>query len=191
MKICVYGAASNLINDKYIKKVEEIAETLAKRGHDLVFGAGASGLMGAAARGFKRGGAKIYGIIPHFFKTDTIEAIYEQCDKLIFTDTMRERKSKMEELADAFLIVPGGIGTFEEMFEIITLKQLAQHKKPVAFYNIFNYYDTLMEFLEHCEREQFIREGCHNLYLSSDKNDEIIDYLENSKPVDLGIKDLK
>ena len=191
MKICVFGAASNQIDEKYIEKTEELGLALAKRGHELVFGAGASGLMGAAARSFKKGGAKITGVIPSFFKTETVEAIYDECDEFIFTESMRERKQIMEDMADAFIVVPGGIGTLEEMFEIITLKQLARHKKPIVFYNIYNYYDKLMEFLDSCEKERFIREGCHNLYISSDNNDEIIDYIENGKPFELGIKDLK
>ena len=109
MNICVFGAASSEIDQKYIEDVELMAETLAKNGHSLVFGAGGQGLMGAAARGFKKGGAKITGVIPTFFKEAQVEAIYEECDELIYTDTMRERKAIMEDNADAFVIVPGGI----------------------------------------------------------------------------------
>lgn len=191
MRICVFGAASDLIDEKYIKLTEKLCIKLAKNGHDLVFGAGANGLMGAAARGFKEGGSHIVGIIPHFFTTDTVEPIYEGCDEVIFTETMRERKQKMEDMADAFIIAPGGIGTLEEMFEIITLKQLVQHKKPIVFYNIFNYYDKLMDFMAHCESEKFIREGCHNLYITTDNNDEIVEYLKNYVPGDFGVKDFK
>lgn len=191
MRICVFGAASDLIDEKYIKQTEELCCKLAKNGHDLVFGAGANGLMGAAARAFKRGGGHITGIIPSFFTTDTIEPIYDKCDELIFTETMRERKKKMEDLADAFVVVPGGIGTLEEMFEIITLKQLSQHTKPIAFYNIFNYYDKLMEFMSHCENEKFIREGCHRLYISSGNDEEIINYVEDDTPFEFNIKDFK
>ncbi len=191
MKICVFGAASDQIDEKYIKRIEELCYILAKRGHELVFGAGANGLMGAAARGFKRGGAKITGVIPSFFKTETVEAIYEECDEIIFTETMRERKKIMEDSADAFVVVPGGIGTLEELFEIITLKQLARHKKPIAFYNVYNYYDKLMEFMDHCEYERFIREGCHNLYIATDNDDKIIEYIEDDTPFELGLKDLK
>ncbi len=191
MKICVFGAASNLIDDKYIKRTEILCQELANRGHSLVFGAGANGLMGAAARGFKRGGGKITGVIPHFFKTETVEAIYEECDELMFTETMRERKKLMEDNADAFIVVPGGIGTLEELFEIITLKQLARHKKPIAFYNIYNYYDKLLGFMDHCENEKFIREGCHNLYISSDIDEKIINYIEDTTPFELGLSDLK
>lgn len=191
MKICVFGAASNLIDEKYVTRTEALCEELAKRGHSLVFGAGANGLMGAAARGFKNGGGKITGVIPHFFKTETVEAIYNECDDIIFTDTMRERKKIMEDEADAFIIVPGGIGTLEEMFEIITLKQLARHKKPIAFYNIYGYYDKLMEFLDSCEKENFIREGCHNLYVTSDDDNKIIECMEDTTPFTLGLEELK
>ena len=191
MKICVFGAASDLIDKNYIDMTEQLSYKLAQRGHELVFGAGANGLMGAAARGFKKAGSKITGIIPDFFKTETVEVIYDKCDELIFTDSMRERKKLMEDKAEAFVVVPGGIGTLEELFEIITLKQLARHKKPIAFYNINNYYDGLIDFLNHCEKEQFIREGCHNLYLATDNKDELIEYIENDEPFELGLKDLK
>ncbi len=191
MRICIFGAASDLIDNKYVERVEALALKLAERGHDLVFGAGANGLMGAAARGFTKGGGKITGIIPSFFLEDTVEPIYDKCDELIYTDTMNERKEGMEDIADAFIIVPGGIGTLEEMFEVITLKQLCQHKKPIAFYNIFNYYDKLMEFMVFSEQERFIREGCHNLYISTENDDELIDYLEDDKPFELTLKDLK
>lgn len=191
MRICIFGAASDLIDKKYVERVEALALKLAERGHDLVFGAGANGLMGAAARGFTKGGGKITGIIPSFFLEDTVEPIYDKCDELIYTDTMNERKEGMEDIADAFIIVPGGIGTLEEMFEVITLKQLCQHKKPIAFYNIFNYYDKLMEFMVFSEKEKFIREGCYNLYISTENDDELIDYLEDDTPFDLTLKDLK
>ena len=111
MKICIFGAASAHIDEIYIKAVEELGEKLAKRGHTLVFGAGATGLMGAAARGFKRGGAFVHGVIPEFFRDEQVEAIYGDCDKITYTKTMSERKFIMEEEAEAFIIAPGGIGT--------------------------------------------------------------------------------
>ena len=141
LRICVYGAASPSIDEKYIAAAEALGGVLADRGHSMVFGAGARGLMGAAARGAKRGGARIHGIIPTFFKEEDIEAIYTECDELTFTEDMRERKRLMEENADAFIIMPGGIGTYEEFFEILTLKQLGRHKKPIVIYNAFGYYD--------------------------------------------------
>ena len=136
MRICVYGAASPIIDPEYIRLVEIMGEKMAKRGHSLVFGGGGNGLMGAAARGVKKGGGHILGVIPKFFDDEKIEAVYSECDELIEPDTMRERKQIMEDNAEAFIIVPGGIGTFEEFFEILTLKQLCRHNKPIAIYNL-------------------------------------------------------
>ena len=121
MRICLYGAASPTIDPAYIQATEEFGRELAQRGHSLVFGGGGQGLMGAAARGFHEGGGHILGIIPRFFAEDDIEATSCLCDRVIETDTMRQRKQLMEENADAILMVPGGIGTYEEFFEILTL----------------------------------------------------------------------
>ena len=129
MKICVFGAASSLIDPAYIEKVEELGREMVKRGHSLVFGGGARGLMGAVARGVRAEGGYIFGVIPKFFEEEDVEVIFRQCDELIKPDTMRERKQLMEDNADAFIIVPGGIGTFEEFYEILTLKQLCRHNK--------------------------------------------------------------
>lgn len=191
MNICVFGAASSEIDDKYIKAVELMGETLAKSGHNLVFGAGGQGLMGAAARGFKKGNAKITGIIPVFFKDADIEAIYEECDELIYTESMRERKAKMEELADAFIIVPGGIGTFEELFEVLTLKQLGRHKKAIVIYNVDGYYDSMESMLDHSIEEHFVKENCKMLYSVFADLQSMIDYLEADIQVDFTVKQLK
>lgn len=191
MNICVFGAASSEIDDKYIKAVELMGETLAKSGHNLVFGAGGQGLMGAAARGFKKGNAKITGIIPEFFKEADIEAIYEECDELIYTESMRERKAKMEELADAFIIVPGGIGTFEELFEVLTLKQLGRHKKAIVIYNVDGYYDSMESMLDHSIEEHFVKENCKMLYSVFADLQSMIDYLEADIQVDFTVKQLK
>lgn len=191
MKICIFGASSNEIDKKYIEAVEKLGAFLAQKGHSLVFGAGANGLMGAAARGFKANGGKIYGVIPEFFRRECVEVIYTECDEIIYTETMSQRKAKMEELADAFIIVPGGIGTFEEFFEVLTLKQLARHTKPIAIFDIFGYYDKLEDFLEYSIKEGFIRENCKSLYCCSDDVEKTVDYIENDKPLKRSIRELK
>ena len=122
MRICVYGAASPTIDPAYIEAVEKMGKEMAARGHSLVFGGGGNGLMGAAARGVRTAGGYILGVIPKFFDQENIEAICDFCDELIQPDTMRQRKQIMEDNADAFIVTPGGIGTFEEFFEILTLK---------------------------------------------------------------------
>lgn len=182
MKICVFGAASAHIDEKYIKAVEELGEKMAKRGHSLVFGAGGTGLMGAAARGVKRGGGYIHGVVPSFFKENGVEQLYEECDEITYTDTMRERKALMEEDAEAFIITPGGVGTFEELFEVITLKQLNRHDKAIAFLNIDGYYDDLIKLMDTACKRAFVSESCLTLYEFFTQSDRLLDYLEGYVP---------
>ncbi len=191
MRICVYGAASPTIDEKYIQATELLGEVLAKRGHDLVFGGGGNGLMGAAARGFHRGGAHIIGVIPKFFETENVEAICDFCNELIMPDTMRERKQTMEDHADAFVIVPGGIGTYEEFFEILTLKQLCRHSKPIALYNLFGYYNELHATMQSAMEKEFIKESCKQLYLLTEDMNALIRYIEDPHQTEYTLKHFK
>ena len=191
MRICVYGAASPTIDPEYIRQTEILGEEMAKRGHSLVFGGGANGLMGAAARGVKKGGGSILGVIPKFFENETIEAIYDKCDELLTPDTMRERKQLMEDNSDAFIITPGGIGTYEEVFEILTLKQLCRHNKPIAIFNIMGYYDGLNEVMNQAMQKNFIRENCSTLFRITDSLDELLGYIETPVDDTLTVKQLK
>lgn len=191
MRICVYGAASPTIDKSYIETVEKMGKEMVLRGHSLVFGGGGNGLMGAAARGVRSEGGKILGVIPKFFDEENIEAICDFCDELIQPDTMRERKQIMEDNADAFIIVPGGIGTFEEFFEILTLKQLCRHNKPIAIYNINGYYDELNQVLIEAVKKNFIRENCTDLYEITDDLGKIFAYIENPENKAHTVKELK
>ena len=191
MKICVYGAASPKIEKKYIEEVEKLGLMMAGRGHELVFGAGENGLMGAAARGVKRGGGRIHGIIPAFFRDENVEAIYPLCDELTFTKDMRERKQLLEDSSDAFIIVPGGIGTFEEFFEVLTLKQLGRHSKPIVIFNIDGYYDDLIAVLTGAEEKGFINENCLKLYGCTADAAEALRLVEEHRDESLNVRDLK
>ena len=182
MKICIFGAASAHIDQKYIDKVEALGEELAKRGHSLVFGCGGSGLMGAAARGFKRGGGYVHGVVPSFFRDEGVEQLFLESDKITYTATMSERKKTMEDDAEAFIIVPGGVGTFEEFFEVLTLKQLGRHEKAIAIFNIDGYYDNLEKFMQEVTERKFITFKCYELYSYFNSADELIKYLESYKP---------
>ena len=191
MKICVFGAASNNIDAVYTQTAYAFARHLADRGHSLVFGAGKDGMMGAAAKGFTDGKAEVVGVIPHFFDDFAVEVKYPACTQLIYTETMRERKAKMEELAEAFVITPGGIGTFEEFFEVLTLKQLGRHKKPIAIYNMNGYYDDLESILENAIAQGFLNKECRDIYKISNDPQVLIDYLENDDASELTLYDLK
>ncbi len=177
MRICVYGAASNEIDTTFISDGEKLGEQLAKKGHSLVFGGGANGLMGAVARGVYKQKGTILSIAPNFFNVDGI--LYEHCTEYIYTDTMRERKMLMEEHSDAFIVTPGGIGTFEEFFEILTLRSLDRHKKPIAILNTNGYYDNLIEFLKIGVKQNFLKDENLNLFFVSESVDDVIKYLEN------------
>ena len=154
MELCVFGAASDAVPEVYIKQTEYLGERLAASGHTLVFGGGATGMMGAAARGARRMGGHIVGVAPRFFDTPGI--LTELCDELILTETMDERKSLMEARADGFIVAPGGIGTLDEFFEVLTLRSLQRHAKPVALFSIEGYYDALLGFLRTMEAQAFI-----------------------------------
>ena len=190
MRICVFGAASPTIDREYIEKVEALGREMAKRGHSLVFGGGGNGLMGAAARGVRDGGGHILGVIPKFFEEENVEAYFESCDELIQTETMRQRKQIMEDNADAFIVVPGGIGTFEEFFEILTLKQLCRHNKPIALYNICGYYNELSRMMDVAIEKHFVRDNCSELYMVTADPEAMLSYIE--APVkDFALKQLK
>ncbi len=179
MNICIYGASSNKIDQSYIEHGEQLGRVIAERGHTLIFGGGANGLMGAAARGAYEKGGKIIGVAPSFFNVDGV--LFEKCDKLIRTETMRERKQKMEDLADGFIMTPGGIGTFEEFFEILTLKQLGRHQKPIAVLDTNGYYDTLVQLMRDAVDQEFMTESCLSLYGVFSSPDEAVDYIEHNK----------
>lgn len=186
MKICIFGASGTELDAAYISAVEELGEKLAQRGHSLVFGGGTNGLMGAAARGFKKGGGHITGVAPRFFDVPGI--LYEQCDEFVYPDSMRDRKKYMEDNSDAFIVVPGGIGTYEEFFEVLTLKQLARHAKPIALYNINGFFDALNTLIEKNTADGFIRKQTTELYFTSDDAEKITEYVENDKTDISGIK---
>lgn len=147
MNICLFGAANDKIESCYKTEVERMCENLAKNGHDLVFGGGATGCMGAAARGFYKGGGEIFGYVPYFIADNDVEPVFEKCTKLIYTDSINVRKELMESNADVFLVVPGGIGTMEEFFEILVAKSLKQHSKRIILLNANDYYHEVLEFI--------------------------------------------
>lgn len=177
MNICIYGASSNAIDPFYLDETEKLGRSMSRRSHTLVFGGGNTGLMGAAARGMAENQGKILGVSPHFFHRDDI--LYHQCTELILTDTMRQRKQKMEDLADGFIMLPGGIGTFEEFFEILTLKQLRQHWKPIAIWNGKGYFNPMLELLSHAVDENFMKPACLTLFSVFEEIEPMLDYLEN------------
>lgn len=194
MNICVFGAGSPKVDPEYLTSAEQLGEAIAKRGHNLVFGGGRNGLMGAVARGTKVAGGRVVGVVPQFFLDEDIEPIFEYCDELIITKDMAERKDKMEELSDAFIITPGGIGTFEEFFQMLVLKQLNKHNKAMAVYNVNGYYFGIEALMHTGAEESFLRENTLKLYKSfpGDELERMLTYVETDHETEnMSVKDLK
>lgn len=191
MNICVYGAASTTISKEHVQKIESLGKTLAKRGHSLVFGGGANGAMGAVARGAKSENAnEIVAVVPNFLNVDGV--IYTECTKVFYTETMRERKKMLEELSDAFIITPGGLGTFDELFEILSLKQLSRTNKPIVIFNSFGYYDPLIEMLKKAIEGNFMSQKNLELFKATDDINDVFTYIENyDASIKLNLAELK
>lgn len=194
MQICVFGASSSSISERHKMAAQKLGKSIAQRGHGIIYGAGASGVMGAVANGAFDEGGQITGVVPSFFEDEDMGVdgrIFKNCTELIKTESMRERKFIMEDRADAFIIAPGGIGTFEEFFEVFTLKQLGRHNKAIAIFNVDGYYDSMFDMLANAINENFLREACSMLYKVFDNADEMLDYIENYKPVEVNVFDYK
>lgn len=177
MKICVFGASSRDLEQGYFDEAFALGAELARRGHTIVFGGGASGLMGATARGAKSRGGHLIGIAPKFFDEPGI--LDKDCDEMIFTETMSERKKAMEDMSEAFITLPGGIGTFEEFFEALTLKQLGRHAKAMAVLNTLGYYDALEAMVQRAVDERFLTADGKDLYAMFTDVGELVSYVEN------------
>ena len=176
MRICLFGASSDRLAQIYFDQAQKLGEEMGKRNIGLIFGGGATGLMGAACRGVHSASGEIIGVAPRFFDQEGV--LFQQCTELIFTDTMRQRKEKMENLSDAFAVVPGGIGTLEEFFEIFTLRQLGRHHKPIALLNTSGYYDKLLAMLTHTVETGFMKAQCLDLIGVFQEPKALLDYLE-------------
>ena len=178
MRLCVYGASGDRLDPRYFEVAERLGVLLGERGHSLIFGGGAGGLMGACARGAAAAGAAITGVAPRFF--DEPGVIFPGCTDMIWTETMRERKAIMEEKAEAFVVLPGGIGTFEEFFETLTLKQLGRHGKPMALLNTLGYYDALDALLKKAAEGGFLSKNCFLLYALCDAPEAVLEHVETA-----------
>jgi len=153
--LCVYCASSDRLDPKYYDAAAELGRTMVAHGWGLVYGGGKTGVMGAVARAVKQAGGRVVGVIPEFMKVR--ELAYDEADELVTVITMRERKLLMETRADAFLALPGGWGTLEEIMEILTLRQLNVVRKPCVFFNQDGFYDPLLALFERMLADQFFK----------------------------------
>ncbi|MGT2468155.1 LOG family protein [Mesorhizobium atlanticum] len=155
--VCVYCGSSPGRDEAYIKAGHMLGRSLAKSGLRLIYGGGNKGIMGAVADGALKAGGKVTGIIPRFLiNREATETALDKLDELLITDNMHERKHSMFEKSDAFVALPGGIGTVEEIVEIMAWAQLGHHRKPIVFANVNGFWDPMLALIEHMSEEGFI-----------------------------------
>jgi uncharacterized protein (TIGR00730 family) len=173
--ICVYCGSSPGRIDRYTKAAHELGAGIAGAGLRLIYGGGTKGIMGAVSEGALRAGGKVTGIIPRFLiNKEATEAALSRLDELIVTEDMHQRKHTMFEKSDAFVALPGGIGTVEEIVEIMTWGQLGHHRKPIVFANIGGFWDPMLSMLDHMRAEGFIHTGHLVRPLVVDEADEVV-----------------
>lgn len=170
--ICVYCASSLGNNSVFAKQAYELGQTLAEHGITLVYGGAKVGLMGKVADGALTNGGKVVGIIPEFLAAKEIK--HETLSELIVVQTMHERKALMQEKSDGFIALPGGFGTMEELFEILTWGQLSLHKKPIGILNLEGYYDSLIQLIDSMIHSGLLKEEYKNMVLVSDSIDDLL-----------------
>lgn len=155
--VCVYCGSSPGRDEAYIKAGHTLGRSLAKSGLRLIYGGGTKGIMGAVAEGALKAGGKVTGIIPRFLiNKEATETALDKLDELQITDNMHERKHSMFEKSDAFVALPGGIGTVEEIVEVMTWAQLGHHRKPIVFANVKGFWDPMLALIDHMSAEGFI-----------------------------------
>ena len=174
-RIGVYCGSSNRVHPEYLETAHRVGRTLAERGVAIVFGGGSVGLMGAVADGAIEAGGETLGVIPS--KLVDLEVGHEGLTERFVVDSMHSRKSMMANLSDAFIALPGGWGTLEELFEVATMSQLNYHLKPFGVLNVRGYYDHLLAFLEHAAAEGFVRPEQSGMFCASERLEDLLDQL--------------
>ena len=181
-RICIYCGSKSVDHPAYREAVEELGRQIVERNMELVFGAGSIGLMGIVADtvlnagGTLIAGGTVIGVIPKFLSGR--EVMHQSMSETHIVESMHERKALMEEMSDVFVAMPGGLGTFEELFEILTWSQLGLHRKNVGILNVRGYFDPLLQQIDHAIAEGFVKDDNRDLFVVSDDPKELLDLLE-------------
>lgn len=181
MNICVFLSSSDAVAPHFVEVALEFGRAIGENGHTLVYGGNNTGLMGRLADSVKDAGGSIIGVVPQ--KLHDLGRSYERCDNLIISKDLRDRKGIMDEHADAFVALPGGLGTLEEIIEVLNLKYLRYHQKPVIFLNHQGFYEPLFAAFEAFYAERFTKRAVEKLYASLPGVPDIFPYLEAYMPV--------
>ncbi len=186
MNICVFSSSSNAIADIYFEEAEKLGKLIGRGGHTLVNGGANVGLMEAVTIAASNSGAKTIGIIPEKMIGRSLAS--DNSHEVIVTKDMQDRKAKMRDISNAFIALPGGFGTLEEILEVITLRQLSYHTKPVVFINTNNFFKYLLKQFEVSYNEMFAKPVYKDLYYISETAEDALNYIKNYSPVELDSK---
>jgi uncharacterized protein (TIGR00730 family) len=178
--VTVYCSSSSSIPEAYFDAGNQLGAAIARQGWALVYGGNFVGLMATIAQAARDAGGRVIGITPQLMADKGVSD--PKCDELIVTNDMRDRKALLEERGDAFVALPGGLGTFEEVFEIIVGKKLHYHNKAIVFMNVDNYYGPLLAMIEHGIEQKFIRPSARQLYFVAQTVTEAMEYLRTYVP---------
>jgi len=182
--ITVFCGSSFGSDEIYKEQAILLGQTLAKQNIQLIYGGANVGLMGAVADGVLLEGGKVIGVLPHFLQSK--EIAHQDLTELILVETMHERKTKMNNLCDGVIVLPGGYGTLEEFFEMITWAQLGLHKKPIAILNINGFYDDLIKLVQNMVDKGFLKQINQEMLLVSDSIDELLEKMKNYRAPSVG-----
>ena len=184
--ICIYCSSSKHLPEKFYEISRQLGEKIGRNNYNMVYGGTVVGMMGVIADTASKFGAEVTGVIPE--RIESFGLKHPSLAKVVVTKDMRERKATMEKLADAFIAMPGGFGTFEEVFEILVAKQLGYHDNPVIFMNFDNYYSNLFKMFDTIYQNKFAKEETKTLYHISDNLDEMFEYLKTYEPEEFVLK---
>ncbi|MGG3395637.1 TIGR00730 family Rossman fold protein [Bacillus velezensis] len=173
--ICVFAGSNPGVNEEYKRKAAELGEYMAEQGIGLVYGGSRVGLMGTVADALMAGGGKAVGVMPSGLFSG--EVVHQNLTELIEVSSMHERKAKMSELADGYIAMPGGFGTYEELFEVLCWAQIGIHQKPIGLYNVNGYFEPMMKMVKYSIQEGFSNESHLKLIHSSSRPDELIEQM--------------
>jgi uncharacterized protein (TIGR00730 family) len=184
--LCVFCGSASGANPAYALAARELGAELVRRGAGLVYGGGRVGLMGEVATAVTAAGGTVVGVIPHALSAK--EIAYADATELIVTDSMHSRKALMADRADAFLALPGGFGTADELFEILTWAQLGLHRKPVGLLNVNGFFTPLLAWLDHIVNEGLLKKKHRDVLLVSDSIPDLLDRMAAYRPPDVTMK---
>lgn len=182
-RVTVFCGSSDGAQEEYKEAAVQLGKELAEKGIALVYGGASVGLMGTLADSVLQYGGEVIGVIPKLLETREIS--HKQVSKLYVVETMHERKAKMSELADGFIVLPGGPGTMEEFFETFTWAQIGLHQKPCGLLNINNYFNPLLELLDHMIEQKFLQERFRSFAMVENKPEALLERLHQFEPLSI------